>query len=211
MKILITFIVTLVCSYLVIPHTLPKPPTFNVVVQNLVVQQEQPLMVDDLQHTTQISVNDLMFADLLKFKYLTDEFRYELVDLINKAAIKFDTDPKLIYSFIRTESAFNIRAKHTPVYVKALGQKVQAIGLGAVIWEFWGDELLANTTLTKKSDLKDYRKNIEATAYIISALAQKEKHKKAKNDIDTIAIWYFGKYNYDYVSKINYHYANLDL
>lgn len=211
MKILVTFVVTLVCSYLVIPHTLPKPPTFNVVVQNLVVQQEQPLMVDDLQHTTQISVNDLMFADLLKFKYLSDEFRYELVDLINKAAIKFDTDPKLIYSFIRTESAFNVKVKHKPVYVKALGQKVQAIGLGAVIWEFWENELLANTTLTKKSDLKDYQKNIEATAYIISSLSQKEKHRKAKNDIDTIAIWYFGKYNYDYVSKINFHYANLDI
>lgn len=206
MKILVTFIVTLVCSYMIIPHTLPKPQVFNITVEKVIVVDNTTPQVK------QVSITDLMISDMIKYKYLNDEFRYELANLIVENANKFNIDPKLLYAFIKTESAFNVKAIHKPTRVKALNyKKIQAIGLGGVVWEFWGDELVTNTSIQKKSELRDYRKNIEATAYIISELSNKKKHRLAKNDIDTIAIWYYGRYSYDYISKINYNHSILDI
>lgn len=206
MKIFITFIVTLVCSYMIIPHTLPKPHVFNITVEKVIVLDTTTPSVK------QVSITDLMISDMLKYKYLNDEFRYELANLIVENANKFNIDPKLLYAFIKTESAFNVKAMHKPTRVKALNyKKIQAIGLGGVVWEFWGNELVTNTSIQKKSELRDYRKNIEATAYIISELSNKKKHRLAKNDIDTIAIWYYGRYSYDYISKINYNHSILDI
>lgn len=148
-----------------------------------------------------LALRDAMFDDMEKLN-LEPLLKMQYIDEIIKQSFIYNIDPKLVYATIYVESTFNEDAKHKPTYVRKLKREVQALGLGGVVWEFWGSYLKKNTTLTQKSDLKDPLKNIEATAAILAHLASFEIHPKAQTAEESASIRYYGAHSGNYMRKI---------
>lgn len=139
--------------------------------------------------------------DFLKFKHIDDSMKSEILAEIWTHARNYKIDPAFLYAVLWKESRFRNDVTHKPTYVKALNKVVQAQGMGAIVWDFWGSKLIKNTSITVESDLKDWRKNIEGTAYILGHLAQQELVEGTKNRYESAASRYYGKYNHSYVSQ----------
>ena len=155
-----------------------------------------------------LALRDAMFNDMEKLN-LEPLLKMQYVDEILKQSFLHNIDPKLVYATIYVESTFNEDAEHKPTYVRKLRKEVQALGLGGVVWEFWGSYLLKHTTLTQKSDLKDPIKNIEATAAILGHLASYEIHPRAKTPEESASIRYYGAHSSKYLKKIKRRVQNI--
>lgn len=143
-----------------------------------------------------------LINDIDKYHHLDIDERNKILASIWMNSKKYEVDPTLLYAILWKESRFRNDVTHTPVFVRALNKKVQAQGMGAIIWEFWDEYLIANTTLKSKNDLNVWEKNIEATASIISYLSQKPLAKNTKNINESVAARYYGKYQKNYVTKV---------
>lgn len=154
-------------------------------------------------------LKNIMHFDMASYTRLPEELKTDIIQEVVLNSQKYNIDARLVYAVLFTESTFRNNVKHTPTYVKQLKKKVQAIGMGGVVWDFWKDYLVENTSLTKKSDLKDWRKNIEATSAILAYLYNYKMHPKAKDSKESVAIRYYGLYNIEYIEKINHAYERL--
>lgn len=165
------------------------------------VTQAQEREVENLRH--------YMHFDMSSTTRLPEELKTDIIQEVILQSQAYEVDPKLVYAVLFTESRFRNNVRHTPTYVKQLKRKVQAIGMGGVVWDFWADYLVANTSLKKKSDLKNWRKNIEATAAILAFLSNYKMHPKAQDAKESAAIRYYGLHSVDYVESINLAYNRL--
>ena len=185
----------------------PQPRIENVDYGD-VVPDVEPLYIDENKPDIELDkLREKMHLNMGKIR-ISNKQKTDIIQEIILQSETYNVDPKLVYAILFTESAFKNKVKHQPTYVKQLKTKVQAIGMGGVVWEFWGDYLLENTSLTQKSDLKKWRKNIEATAAILAYLSNYRKHPKAKDVNESAAIRYYGLYDKDYVQKTSYHLSN---
>lgn len=162
---------------------------------------KEELELENLRH--------YMHVDMSATASVPEDLKYEITQEITKHSIAYNTDPKLVYAILFTESRFRNGVNHTRTYVKQLKKEVQAIGMGGIIWEFWDDYLIANTSLKEKKDLEDWRKNIEATTAILAFLSNSKMHPKAQDAKENAAIRYYGLHNAEYVKKINIAYNRL--
>lgn len=139
--------------------------------------------------------------DMSSMRHLGGEQQSLILAEIWKQAKQYKINPAFLYAVLWNESRFRNDVIHKPVYVKALKKKIQALGMGGIVWDFWQDRLKANTSLKSKKDLKDWKKNIEGTAYILSYLKSLPKVSNTKNKYESASSRYYGKYHANYVNK----------
>lgn len=187
-----------------------KVRDFVAPIENLIEPEPEVISIDEPSESPEITnLREVMHLDMSKVVRIKDELKTDIIQEVLLQSQVYKVDPKLVYSVLFTESSFRNNVKHSPTYVKKLKKKIQAIGMGGVVWEFWDSYLIENTSLTKKSDLKDWRKNIEATAAILAYLSTYKMHPKAKDTKENAAIRYYGLPCEDYIGKINRVYARL--
>lgn len=111
---------------------------------------------------------------------------------IVKEALKTNK-PLLILAIFSAESEFN------PGAVSNAG----ALGLGQIMWKYWGEDLKKAEIAKESRDLFDYDTNIQATSFIL------EKLLKGNNDIAIALTKYLGASNNYYKNKITETLTNL--
>lgn len=142
-----------------------------------------------------------LMKDMSSMYHLSDKQQSLILDEIWKQSKKYKINPAFLYAILWKESRFRNDIIHKPTYVRTLKKEIQAQGMGAIVWDFWGDKLKSNTSLKSKKDLKNWKKNIEGTAYILSYLKSLPKVSNTKNKYESAASRYYGKYQANYVNK----------
>jgi len=151
--------------------------------------------------------------DILRYKNISNKTRQLVLSNIIKYSKQYKINPIQIYSLIATESSFKYWIKHSIVNIVINKHKMQtrAIGLGAVIYEWWKPKLEDANITQVKSDLYNIATNIQATCFIYSKLRDMPLMKGTTNKEDSAKLRYFGggAKNKWYVIKINKVMSNL--
>lgn len=195
-------------------------PKIVYVIRDFVSSAPSPHSDDSIEHIDEVSKSEeveienlrhYMHFDMSATTRLPEELKTDIIQEVILQSQTYEVDPKLVYAVLFTESRFRNNVKHQPTYVKQLKRKVQAIGMGGVVWDFWADYLIANTSLKEKKDLRNWRKNIEATAAILAFLSNYKMHPKAQDTKESAAIRYYGLHSVDYMESINLAYNRLKI
>ena len=150
----------------------------------------KPASLKENNHSLLMSILEV---DIENYRYIDDSDKTRIINAINTSSKKYDLNPLILYSILYNESRFKVGVKHKPVFIKKLNKSVQAQGLGGIVWEYWGDELIKNTSIKSKQDLSIIEYNIEASAFIIKTYINES------DSLDKALSKYYGstKSNYD--------------
>ncbi len=172
------------------------------------IDEHQAQLIEEIEIIKEIELdkksNEYVLAHDLLFNqtHIKEEEIASLLNQIFACSKKYEIDPLLLYSVLWNESRLRNDVTHKTTYVKKLQKNVTAIGMGGVVWDFWGDEIIKNTSLTSKNDLYIKEKNIEATAFILNRVYSKPILKDAKNRTESALGRYYGKINVNYITKV---------
>jgi len=142
----------------------------------------------------QFADKELMKDIIITYKGISNRVKKEIIETVLGESRKYKINPLILYSLIHTESSMRpwIEHKQTTVTVNKKKIKVKAVGLGGVVWEWWGDKLRAAEIAEVRSDLFDPTINVRSTAFIYNELFKLKKHPKAKSQDESAMIRYFG-------------------
>ena len=143
--------------------------------------------------------------DLDTFKHLSTREKSVIYSAIIEASKRYEINPLVIYSILYSESTFRSYLKHADITLIIDNKKIKtnAIGLGGIVWEWWGEDLVAEGIAETKDDLFDPRTNIFATAYVYKVMYSREKLKSAESQGESALMRYFGGEYKWYAAKIN--------
>lgn len=143
--------------------------------------------------------------DLDTFKHLSTREKTVIYSAIIEASKRYEINPLVIYSILYSESTFRSYLKHADITLTIDNKKIKtnAIGLGGIVWEWWGEDLVAEGIAETKDDLFDPRTNIFATAYVYKVMYSREKLKSAESQGESALMRYFGGEYKWYAAKIN--------
>lgn len=143
--------------------------------------------------------------DLDTFKHLSTREKSVIYSAIIEASKRYEINPLVIYSILYSESTFRSYLKHDDITLTIDNKKIKtnAIGLGGIVWEWWGEDLVAEGIAETKDDLFDPRTNIFATAYVYKVMYSREKLKSAESQGESALMRYFGGEYKWYAAKIN--------
>ena len=143
--------------------------------------------------------------DLDTFKHLSTREKSVIYSAIIEASKRYEINPLVIYSILYSESTFRSYLKHDDITLTINNKKIKtnAIGLGGIVWEWWGEDLVAEGIAETKDDLFDPRTNIFATAYVYKVMYSREKLKSAESQGESALMRYFGGEYKWYAAKIN--------
>lgn len=128
-----------------------------------------------------------------------------LISTMDQASLNYGIPLILLHMIFYIESTYRTDANHqkVPVLLNKRSQIVQAVGLGGVVWEFWGDSLRANNIADSRDDLKEFEKNIPASAFILRKCIESSIPVSTPLTLfDEIIKRYYGAYNVDYKKKM---------
>lgn len=118
---------------------------------------------------------------------------------------KYGISPLIVTSLISVESSFMFWIGHKQCSVtldNGKKAKIRAVGLGGVVWEFWGSKLIQNGIAKTRSDLYKPEVNIEAICYILTELKKQPLKKGAKTATESALLRYFGGNYQTYITRI---------
>jgi len=154
-----------------------------------------------------------LLNDISNYKSISINSKAKILKAIYKYSAKYKLNPLLVYSVLATESSFRFWIKHSIVTITITKKsiKTRAIGIGAIIWEWWSKDLISNNIATVKSDLFQISNNIEATCYILNKLSTQPILKGTTTKQESAFLRYFGggSKNKWYVDKVNKVMSNL--
>lgn len=138
------------------------------------------------------------------YDYISVSAKERIFKSILTESQKYNINPVILYAVLHTESNFQYWIQHKPIKIVKDGKKItiQAIGLGGIVWEWWGESLKAKSICETKTDLYNIENNIAATAYIYNHLLNMPLHPKSKNINESAMLRYFGGYYPEYPLKI---------
>lgn len=148
---------------------------------------------------------NVFLKDLEKQKHLSQEDKQKIAILVPKYAKKYELDSAILYSVLWKESRFRHTIEHNETFVKALKTKVSAIGIGGIVYEFWGSKLEKAGIIKVKEDLYKLENGIEASAFVLSELRKLKPLENMTLD-ESMLSRYYGKpssYNSKVLSKAN--------
>ena len=150
-----------------------------------------------------LTVDDLR-EDLNKYSYISNRVKENILNAIVEASKEFDVSPIILYGILQTESSMRpwIRHQEIAIIKDKASVRVRAIGLGGIVWEWWGDDLIANGIAEVRSDLYDPAVNVRAVAYIFSLMKEMPLKGTAKNARESALLRYFGGNYPSYVAKV---------
>jgi hypothetical protein len=147
----------------------------------------------------------LVKADLETYGYISNHVENLIIKSILDAHKHYNIPIGLLHCIFRVESDYKFNIDHPTVTVSVHGKRIttHAIGLGGVMWCFWGDSLKAHGIAQMETDLYLPDINIRASAYILSVYIKGElKNSNQYNILDNIISKYYGAYNNLYMSKM---------
>ena len=150
-----------------------------------------------------------MQSDLDSYNHLSESEKSEIMSSIFKYSDIYDVDPCILYAVLKTESEMHPKIEHNSTYIKSLNKKIKAVGLGGVVWEFWGSKLRDANIAKIRSDLFEIEANVAASAFILNELKHLPKLPKAKNITESMLMRYYGSQTAGYHKKIYYRVAQL--
>jgi hypothetical protein len=156
-------------------------------------------------HSSLVSLTKEDLAeDLKKYLHLSTRAREQILVAILEAAEEFQVSPIILYGILQTESSLQSWVKHneTTIVKNNVSIKVRAIGLGGIIWEWHGEDLVANGIAETKADLYDPVVNIRGTAYIFSMMKGMPMKSGAKSARESALLRYFGGNYQAYVTRV---------
>ena len=169
--------------------------------------------VSDAKKSSLIQFTDkeLMRDIILNYPQISTRVKKVIITTILEESVKYNINPLIIYSLLHTESSMRPWIEHKPTTITKGKKKIKirAVGLGGVVWEWWGDKLKANNIAEVRSDLFDPETNIKATIFVYNELFKKKKHPKAKTQDESAMIRYFGGGYKWYFEKIDSKIAQL--
>jgi soluble lytic murein transglycosylase-like protein len=142
--------------------------------------------------------------DLLTYGY-SERYLKLVVSSMKKASEDYKIPIGLLHAIFRIESDYRFNITHPTVVIDYKGKKIttNAIGLGGIIWEFWGDSLKANNIADHEMDLYLPDVNIKASAYILRKLINQElSTNKQSFSMANIIRRYYGAYSQLYMEKM---------
>ena len=159
----------------------------------------------------QFTAEDLE-ADINKmYPSISKRVKHIITKSILTESNKYGINPLILYSLLHTESSMRPWIEHKRILIKIKDKKIyiRAVGLGGVVWEWWGNELKEAGIAEVRSDLFDPEVNIKAVAYIYNVFYNKKIHKKASTQDESAMIRYFGGGYKSYFEKIDKKVAQL--
>ena len=133
---------------------------------------------------------------------------------IKETSEKYRIPIGLLHAIFRVESDYRFNITHDKVVVTVKGNNVatNAVGLGGILWVYWGDSLRANKIAEVEQDLFLPNVSIRATGYILRVLINSEIKAGGKNSYNILANVvkrYYGAYNDQYVERMKNYTSDL--
>lgn len=149
----------------------------------------------------------LVAADLSTYDYLSPQTQELMINSLEAATKRFPVPIGLMHAVSRTESEYRFWIDHPTVTTTVKGKRVttHAIGIGGIIWEFWGDSLQYYDIAHSPSDLYIPDVAIEAQACVLHIIIRdvmRSHSIKEGNIISRIQSQYYGAYSDLYMSRI---------
>jgi len=148
---------------------------------------------------------NLLETNLKTYPKLSAHNRKIIIDTVLSEAAKYNINPIILYSLLHVESTMRFWIQHSPVKITVNKKKrtVQAVGLGGVVWEWWGDQLKKANIAEVRSDLFNPETNIKAAAFILNEFSKREMLKGTKSKDESMLRRYFGGNFKSYSDKID--------
>ena len=149
--------------------------------------------------------------DIKKYSKLSSKMKVLIIKTVLDTSKKYDLNPLLVYSLLHTESSMRFYIQHSTVHLVIKGKKVttRAVGLGGVIWEWWGDKLKKENIAFSRSDLFLPDVNIKAVGYILNEFRKSPTMRGCKSRDESMLRRYFGGNYKFYSDKIDKKIMNL--
>lgn len=130
-----------------------------------------------------------------------------ITETIEEVTEEYSLPIGLLHAIFRVESDYKFNITHPTVTVSVHGKNVttNAIGLGGIVWVYWGDSLRSKGIADTELDLYLPDVNIRASGYILRYLIDDEMKRKElieENILDNVIKRYYGAYSPIYLSKM---------
>ena len=180
--------------------------SLNLNLQNLNERVKQIEYIEGEFDSLYISFqSEVSQADILKnYEYEVKNIKKnqeKILSSILKYSEEYDISPIVLYSVIKTESEFLHHIEHPPVKLKS-GKTARAVGLGGVIWEFWGSKLKKEGIANSRNDLFKIEVNIEASAFVLKEFEKLKILPGTNNKLESALARYYGSAKRGYQDKI---------
>ena len=128
-----------------------------------------------------------------------------ILETILSESEKYNINPLILYSLVYVESSFRHWLEHDTATINKNGkqQKIKAVGLCGVVWEWWGDKLKGAGIAETRGDLFDPVTNIKAGAFVYNEMFHMDMHKSARYKDESALLRYFGGDYISYVQRID--------
>ena len=147
-------------------------------------------------------ISKAILNDMSKIDYISENEKLKIFNSIIKNSEIYNINPIVLYSVLFTESSLKPYMEHKETYIPSLKKRIKAVGLGGVVWEFWKDDLKKNNIAQTRQDLFEIETNIAASAYILNIYKSQNQLDKAKTNVDSMLMRYYGSSSANYEGKI---------
>lgn len=147
-------------------------------------------------------ISKAILNDMSKIDYISENEKLKIFNSIIKNSEIYNINPIVLYSVLYTESSLKPYMEHKETYIPSLKKRIKAVGLGGVVWEFWKDDLNKNNIAQTRQDLFEIETNIAASAYILNTYKSQNQLDKAKTNVDSMLMRYYGSSSANYEGKI---------
>lgn len=148
----------------------------------------------------------LVEDDLKTYNHLSKNARQEILDSLYGAYKRFKVPIGLMHAITRTESEYRFWITHPDVNVKIYGKRVKtnAVGMGGIIWEIWGDTLKHFNVAYNKSDLYMPGVGITAQACVLHLIISEvmADNVSVYNIVPRVQAKYYGAYAKEYMAQM---------
>lgn len=133
---------------------------------------------------------------------------------IKSTSEKYKIPIGLLHAIFRVESDYRFNITHADVVVPVKGKsaKTNAVGLGGILWVYWGESLRSEKIAEVEQDLFLPNVSIRATGYILRYLIDSEIKAGGKNSyniLSNVVRRYYGAYSSLYMSKMQNYTSDL--
>lgn len=154
-----------------------------------------------------VMINRVTLENNLKYyTKLSPKNKKIILDTVISEAKKYNINPLILYSLLDVESSMRFWIEHPKILVTFNDGKkryIRAVGLGGVVWEWWGDALKKNKIAEVRSDLFGPETNIKAVAFILNEFSKRKMLKGCKSKDESMLRRYFGGNFKSYSDKID--------
>jgi len=147
----------------------------------------------------------LLEANLKLYTKLSPRIQKIIIENVIETARKYNINPLIVYSLLHVESTMRFQIEHSRVLITIKGKKkyVRAVGLGGIVWEWWGEALKKEGIAQTRSDLFLPDVNIKAVGFVLNEMYKKPTLKGCKSKDESMLRRFFGGNFKNYSDKID--------